>query len=245
MDRPVVIHYHLFKNAGSSVDRTLRENFGATWGTVEAEAARGLLAPPEIAAFLRANPWVTALSSHAAVLPAPELPGVEVIPILFVRHPLDRLRSTYDFEARQNAETPGSQVARKATAVEYFEWRLNRPADRSARNFQTHRLAQGTRGEDELERALSALRNLPFVGLVEEYDRSIEALQELLSSRFPRIRLEAYLDNVLKSRHATLEGRLEAFHGRLGDEMYQRLSDENRADLTLWEAVRQRYGPVN
>ena len=70
--RGVIIHYHLFKNAGTSVDAILRRNFGEGWASREypprsdGEAARE---------FLASNPHIAALSSHTLLLPPPEIPG--------------------------------------------------------------------------------------------------------------------------------------------------------------------------
>ena len=47
--RPIIIHYHLFKNAGTSLDRTLRQNFGVTWATIEHEPT---MRPAELRRFL-------------------------------------------------------------------------------------------------------------------------------------------------------------------------------------------------
>jgi len=68
--RSVVLHYHLFKNAGSSVDEMLRQNFPGRWITQEfnlppGERAQALLA------FVQQNPQVDAISSHSALLPVP------------------------------------------------------------------------------------------------------------------------------------------------------------------------------
>jgi len=35
MARTILIHYHLFKNAGTSLDAVLKENFGDKWITRE------------------------------------------------------------------------------------------------------------------------------------------------------------------------------------------------------------------
>ena len=42
--------------------------------------------------FIRSNPHLRAISSHTALLPVPQIDGIEIFPIIFVRHPIDRLR---------------------------------------------------------------------------------------------------------------------------------------------------------
>src|SRR5215469_6312036 len=111
--RPLVIHYHIFKNAGTSVDEVLRRNFGAGWQEQEFEGKGASRAHrSSIRQYLRSRPEITALSSHTAFLPPPRLAGVSIFPIIFVRHPIDRLRSAYLFERTQNANTVGAKLAR-------------------------------------------------------------------------------------------------------------------------------------
>ena len=86
--RPIIIHYHFFKNAGTSVDAILQRNFGAGWTSREYPARS---TPNAAREFLVANPQIAALSSHTLPLPPPDIPDAEILPILFIRHPLDRL----------------------------------------------------------------------------------------------------------------------------------------------------------
>src|SRR4029079_906891 len=89
--RPIIIHYHFFKNAGTSVDAILQRNFGAGWTSREYPARS---TPNAAREFLVANPQIAALSSHTLPLPPPDIPDAEILPILFIRHPLDRLKSS-------------------------------------------------------------------------------------------------------------------------------------------------------
>ncbi|MFV2064622.1 MAG: hypothetical protein ACC726_14100, partial [Chloroflexota bacterium] len=115
-DRHVVIHYHIFKNAGTSVDRALRTHFGSTWTTLEAGDRQrdpsGHLSPERIRRFLDEHRTVQALSSHTADLPPPSVEGLQLHPIIMLRHPLDRIRSIYDFARTQKEDTPNSRLAR-------------------------------------------------------------------------------------------------------------------------------------
>ncbi|TMK06653.1 MAG: hypothetical protein E6G72_16545, partial [Alphaproteobacteria bacterium] len=100
--RPIIIHYHFFKNAGTSVDAILQRNFGAGWTSREYPPRS---TPNAAREFLTANPQIAALSSHTLPLPPPDIPDAEILPILFIRHPLDRLKSAYLFERNQRADT--------------------------------------------------------------------------------------------------------------------------------------------
>lgn len=233
--RPIIVHYHLFKNAGTSVDRTLQANFGATWTTIERDPQ---LLPRDLRQFLIENPWVTAVSSHTAMLPLPKLPGISIIPIVFLRHPLDRIRSIYDFERRQDVSAPAPDKAKEVGFAGYVDWRLDRAEarqDHSIANFQTRRLARLVPGEGPLVRAKRAVEELPFVGLVEDYEPSLLRLQALLQESFPKVELAPRTANTTEGRLPTMEQRLAAMRADLGEETYLRVSRANALDMALWE----------
>jgi hypothetical protein len=226
----VVVHYHLFKNAGSSLDQALQHAFGDAWGTLEAESDGLTLDREQLSAWLKANPHILAVSSHTAVLPAPQ----GSYPIVFLRHPIDRIGSVYGFERRrEDAQSQSAQVARHSSMAEWVRWQLSRPPDRSIRSFQTYRLAYGSPGPGtELARAESTLRSLPFVGLVEAYPQSIGRLEDQLRAFYPALEIGQHHVNV-SDRPGTLSERLNSVRRLLGD-TYDHAFDANRDDLDLW-----------
>ncbi len=241
--RAVIVHYHFFKNAGTSVDRTLRENFPSGWAQKEADGGQ-TMSPWELRAFLAANTWVMAVSSHTAELPPPRFPDVAVIPVLFIRHPLDRIRSIYDFERRQGTDTPGALAAHQMDLARYIEWRLARAQtsrDLSVADFQTHRLAKGALRGSPLGRAMRTVDALPFVGLVESYELSMERLEAVICDYFPDVRLRTFQDNRTASVDGTLEERIARFRALIGEGLFERLVVATRDDLALWTAIRHRY----
>ncbi|MBV9587526.1 MAG: sulfotransferase family 2 domain-containing protein, partial [Alphaproteobacteria bacterium] len=193
--RAIIIHYHLFKNAGTSIDAILQRNFGDRW-TAREYPPRST--PDAAGKLLAANPQFVALSSHTLPLPPPNVPGAEILPILFIRHPLDRLKSAYLFERDQQAETEGSRLARQHDFAGYLRARLSIPGDRSFRNFHTHRLAMAApaNGGSELERALQAFARLPFIGSVEAFEPSLAALEKMVRAWFPEFQVFSARENV-------------------------------------------------
>lgn len=242
--RRVILHYHFFKNAGTSVDKILKANFGQTWREKEGFAA-GWRAN-EVADYLLEHPEIAALSSHTALMPVPVLPGVEIFPIIFLRHPIDRVRSIYEFEHTQQADTEGAKMAKRTDVRGYIRWRLKRTGDRAIRNFQCYRLALAflqQQGEQvsELERAQKALALLPFLGLVERFDDSIQRLEEWLKPYFPDIACKSTKANVTQKEGSVLDERLAVFREELGDELYEELNNANQWDMVLYNALLERY----
>ncbi len=239
--RAVIIHYHLFKNAGTSVDAILRRNFGPRWASQEYTALSARDMAEATSAFLLDHPEILALSSHTLLLPPPQLPDADIFPIIFVRHPLDRLKSAYSFERAQQADTEGARLAKQTDFAGYVRARLANPRERFCRNAQALRLAMADRaGGSERERALRAFAQLPFVGSVEAFDASIEALQRLLAPRFPGFRSFVTYENVSRPQR-DLEERIAEIRRELGNDLFEALVAANSDDLTLYSAALARY----
>jgi hypothetical protein len=245
MQQPMlIIHYHIFKNAGTSLDVMLRNNFGDRWAEAEFDEAK----PSEytnsarVTEFLRERPDLVTLSSHTAQLPLPQLKR-EILPVFFIRHPLDRLKSAYAFERVQEADTHGALLAKDHDFAGYVRHLLGDPRFRQARNFQTRRLADFEPPErgSERERALRALDSLPFVGLVEAYGRSIERLAAQLAPHFPGFKPEALHENRTDGREEDLEERVAAIRNLLPDAFFEELLQANADDFAVYETVKAKY----
>ena len=248
-ERPIILHYHLFKNAGTSLDSAFKEAFpDGGWAEAEFDG------PPHVsraatAKWIEANPQVSCFSSHTALLPAPRVAGARVFPVLFLRHPIDRIASAYAFESRQGAATFGSTLARHTSLAGYVETRLSLPNDYQCRNFHAWRLAEtipsagdGTGEQTLRERALEALDMLPFVGLVEDFDRSLRCLQEALRAHgFPDLELYSRKRNVSRAGGHSLEDKLEDVRREIGEELHERLAAANAVDLEVHERLRSRF----
>jgi len=79
--RTVVLHYHLFKNAGTSVDHMLKAHFGPAWVTAEFAMA-GNDNTKAVQDWIEDNPEAQAFSSHTMVGPLPQVEGVDIIPVI-------------------------------------------------------------------------------------------------------------------------------------------------------------------
>jgi hypothetical protein len=239
---PLVLHYHLFKNAGTSVDEILIRNFGSRWATEEFSHSDPGSNVAAVQAYLRDKPDLLALSSHTALLPVPDLGGRRIIPVIFIRHPIDRLKSAYEFERRQAADTLGARLAKKNEFTDYLRELLVNPGNRQARNFQTHRLAFNEPPEkgSEKERALRTLKKLEFIGLVEAFDKSMERLTGLMETHFTNFRRATVKKNA--TRHATnLDRRLGEIRSEIGDGLYKELIAANATDLEVFNVVSDAY----
>jgi len=247
MSRTVILHYHLFKNAGTSLDEVLKQNFGERWVTREFQRPRANAEAHarEVTQWILDNPEAVAFSSHTIDLPPPDVPGVTIIPLIFVRHPIDRIASAYHFEHKQDSQSWEAVLARHTSMTGYCEVRMAMPGDRQCRNFQTWRFERmfAHEGGSELERSLKAVNSLPFVGIVEEFDVAMTRLNGLLQPVFPEFRASRVAANVSRDLSRSLTDRLAALRSELGDEGYEHLVAANADDLLLHQAATEKTWP--
>lgn len=238
--RKIVLHYHLFKNAGTSLDAAFKENVAhGEWVTKEFPG-RPQVNREQVGKWILENPHAKIFSSHTAFLPPPELESIKVIPVIFIRHPIDRIASAYAFEKKQGGDSFGAVLARNTDLSGYIETRLALPNDRQCRNFHIQRLAMmfGEKQGDEFARARKTIETLPFIGIVEQFSDSMSRLEKLLQSEgFKDIHLKPVEKNVSRDIKKTLSERLEEFENRLSPRVFNLLIDANRSDLDLYESV--------
>lgn len=244
--RSVILHFHLFKNAGTSVDTILKNNFGEKWIEIEGPGGKKLT-PEALADFIHANPQYDAISSHTAIVSMPPVEDINIIPIFFFRHPIDRIRSAYDFERKQDAQTPGAIKAKEGDFEYYMNWRLSTPNPWQVSEFHSFRLKDfheftpAKRKELFLPRAKKAIEALPHVGLVEHFDESILRLERSIRLFFPEFKAESVHANVTADRTLKLSENVERFKERIGSDVFTELMNANTIDLELYEVVKTRF----
>lgn len=189
-ERTVILHYHLFKNAGTSFDGILRRNFPGRWVQREFDA-HGRANAGAVEEWIAGTPGAVAFSSHTANGPLPRIDGVRVISVAFLRDPVARIRSAYAFERRQGLSKPGALVgadlAARTDLAGYVAARLSVRGDRQCRDFHVARLSTFVPGppERELERAIAALSLLDFIGRVEDFSGSLDRFARLVRAHWP------------------------------------------------------------
>lgn len=248
--RRAVFHFHLFKNAGSSVDKILRDSFPGGWGEREFRFTKKRWPYDEIKTWIEETPDLQAYSSHTARMPLPDIENTELFPVIFIRHPLIRLHSGFKYELEQQAETPGAKKAKETDFKGYLSWRLSRPNDASARNFQSNRLSHMFRPErgmltennDMEDLTMRALEALPFVGFVEKFDQSMSTLARSLARKGLDLKLSSARENVNSDPNITTEKRLTKIQAEIGEEVMEQFQAQNAIDLRVYEIVKSWYG---
>src|SRR5580698_765711 len=95
--RFVIVHYHIFKNGGSTVESILEREFAHAFATLHGPDASSTLDGADLETFLDRHPQIQAVSSHHLRYPKPSIRHMVVFDCCFLRHPLDRIDSMYWF----------------------------------------------------------------------------------------------------------------------------------------------------
>ena len=241
--KTIIAHYHLFKNAGTSVDTILEQNFGSTWKKVEFKKIPQKSNYKLVKDWLMEHRKLKAFSSHTAMFPLPAIANNTFIPIVFLRHPIDRLWSVYKFERQHKKVLNHSiKMAQQYDFAGYLNHHLDRRGDRSCRNFQTYRFSFLDResNQTELERALKGLNSLPLVGIVEEFDLSMKHYTNVIAKHYPSFQAKSVRKNTTSHQNLSLPEKLDLIKANLDSKTYQRLLDANRDDLVLYKTARKK-----
>ncbi|OED42355.1 hypothetical protein AB833_06800 [Chromatiales bacterium (ex Bugula neritina AB1)] len=248
-DRNIIVHYHLFKNAGSSVDQLLKQNFNDRWMTYDGTHAGAIIVADELQGLIADNPDIEAISSHQIVPPLPQVEA-NVYPIVFLRDPIDRIKSAYLFEWKKQlgTDTP------KGTLESYIKEKFALRRKNSIEEFQTLRLSNtqsdqfhqfNTVDDNELlERATQFIESLDFVGIVDEFDRSSVLLSNFLREAFPDFVPREVKANVLQDLSLSQEAKRDMIRQELGDELFEMIVERNRLDEALYQSGRRHFNKL-
>ena len=186
--RTIILHYHLFKNAGTSLDQILKGHFGTAWVTREFSGPN-LRKPDMIKDWIVENPDASVFSSHTMSGPLPHIDGVRILPVMILRDPIARIKSAYKFERQQVSDSLGARLAKKHDLENYVLARLKIENDRQCRNFHMSVLASFTTGSSsELDRAkksVTMLKSLGVIGFVENFEEFVENLASQILPIWP------------------------------------------------------------
>jgi hypothetical protein len=239
-----VVHYHIFKNAGTSVDHALAAAFGSRWATIEGPTPTSRLPETALRRALEAEPGLRAISSHQARPPVP--PGV--LPILFLRHPVLRAHSVWRF-ARRDATQP-IHAAAQGSFADFLRWADGLgPGSVVIRDYQTIHLSaaswrvadllEAEAGRDDLREARALLEGLPGFGIVEAFARSARLFERLYRPLLPGFALPVLRENRTNPWDLPDAVQLHRIRVGVGERLYRRLLDMNAHDLALYHAARE------
>jgi hypothetical protein len=235
--RFVVVHYHIFKNAGTTVERVLEREFSGNFARLHGPSPEATLDAEDLSAFLNDHPNIQAITSHHLRYPAPALRNVVVFDCCFLRHPLDRLDSVYSYLRKIDSGDPHCRNAQRQTSAEFVRHLLNKSPEQVANVQVTHLANQGafTRpaNSSDLRRAVRTVRNMALPGVVEMFRESMVAAEYFIRPAFPSIRLDSAPANVSRTLIQDAAQREQRLLHLWGRDLFEELRRLNELDIQL------------
>ena len=241
-DQAVFIHYHIFKNAGTSVDFALQQLFQSQWTTYEGTHAHDVLSSQDLEQFLEKSPNIKAVSTHLA---RPPLPYEGACPIVFLRHPIARAKSVFEF-VRRDPNQPNHPIVSRYSFQQYIEAVLDNKIHGGVviNNYQTIHLSDASFRDDsilkakaiesDLEQAKKLLSIWPAFGIVDRYEDSMALLNSVYRKQLNGQTLPMSWLNKSREHTSIQDIQLDKIRHLLGAELYRELCNANNFDSELY-----------
>jgi len=237
--KPVLLHYHIFKNAGTTIDWILEKNFRNLLRFDDFTNPRATQTPEKLLQFIKGKEF-DAITSHQLRFPIPESSIFLFIPLIFIRHPVDRSFSIHAFEKRNQADYYYSNMAKKLDLKGFIQFNLNSEF-KAMRNSQTRFLSKQNNLDDlenhDLDIAKMRLEQCNF-GVVDMMDKSLVLIENNLKNNFPRVDFSYKKLNI--SRFGSMQENLEKEEKEVGKELMIQIKNENLYDFELYEFAKKR-----
>lgn len=245
-DRFVVLHYHLFKNGGSTLESVLRRNFGAACVDVHGHRDDDAVFADDILGVLRERGDIRAICSHHLRYPRPIARGFVFFDVCFLRHPLARTRSLYHYGRRLDPAHWLGTLARAGDEAAFVAHLVERMPHMLC-DVQVHFIANAcafTRpaGTRDLEIALATVEAMALPGVVELFDESLVTAEYFLHPAFPDLQLDYVAQNVSSpAGHdpaATIDSLFDACRVAWSTDTFDQVLALNAGDLSLYDTTR-------
>ena len=243
MTRPLLVHYRIPGNAGSSIDAILQASLGDRWMPFVGSNDQNTIDFNEIVSHLMFYPSILGVTLRQFHLD--DNKNLEVFPIVFLRHPLDRILSIYESGSWKNNKR--HELCSSLTLQEFCRQQLfNSNPEYNSQNYQAKYLMRANASptatpscsdvaeDTDMCQIEAFLEKARLVGIVDRYAESLRVLQAVTP---PVFEIE-WQDESIIERSGTvsdLNTRLNFFRNQVGSEMYGMISDLNNSDLALYE----------
>ena len=246
-ERTVILHYHIFKNSGTSFDHVLSHSFGDRHLLFDGPFPSFTIDQRQLHETIFQHPQTVAFSSHQIRLPQPAALQYRTIAAVFLRHPVLRVSSIYRFKRQKFDGTPISKAARELDFADWLDLCF-----RSAglighvSNGQTQVLSAAYRekplrqrvGErliGDLPTAERNLRNAELIGRTEHFAEDVARFSRILAGHGLDLKLPGDLHRN-KTQDSTLdpEAQVEKILSELPDAGRERLLQGNEQDMALY-----------
>ncbi len=241
--RTVILHAHIFKNAGTSVDDILLYNFDTQF--IDHHETDKLAEGKQLFLdnYLRQHPNIIAFASHHLPLPLQAVPDLDYCIIMMLRHPIIRASSAYRFERHQKVDNPSVKAAKRYGFADYVQWNLDNGYQTFFNYFIrycTSTLNESLTADMRLKYVLEQSEHFSVLGVVERFTESMTVLQKNLLGKGYNFHIFRSKQNVTDKSSLSHEDKLAQIEQQLGEQLYATLIEFNKQDLLFYQHARQR-----
>lgn len=245
-----MLHHHIFKNAGSTLDSALLREFGNDFVEFHTDSSdSGRVYPGQLLLYLDKNPHVKAVSSHHflgrdfySYLDYVQRSRYSFIDFILLRHPISRLASIYLYYRGVTDGNHALQVFAKSNDFSTFIRYIIDRYPNFAINPQVTIFGGDRYGvpptSKNLDCALERMMLTTGLGLVEQYEKTMVVAEYFLQPIFPALELHGKSQNVSRRDGiAKYDGSLESIEYEIGSSLFKEICRINDLDIQLWTAV--------
>ena len=237
----IILHFHIFKNAGTTIDYILKKNFANDAITLDSGKPGGMVSFELVLHYFRKHhPTVKSFSSHQMRFSIHENPDFKFLPIVFIRHPIDRAFSIYNFNKKREdmEDVLAVKMAKNLSLADYIKWNIEQKKHMVIKNHQVLFLSGKPRGSQvdvtDLKYAIEQLKKCFIIGVVDRMDESLVVGEHKLKNYFDNIDFAYVSKNISEERSNNLEERLDIGRHELGEKLFNKLKSVNQLDLQLY-----------
>jgi len=233
----IILHCHIFKNAGSTLDWALQRSYGTHFCDHREDVLMQKKGLPYLEQYIKENPGFIAISSHHMPFMPNDTP--QYWWLLLLREPIRRVKSVFEFEEKQPISSLGSKMAKELSFSDYILWRMRNNVPSIIKNHHVRYLSNVNNPakiiDDNLVKSALSRLNLDnvLVGTVERFDESMVLFEHALKTKFPTLDLSYIPQNTAKSTNNSPH----AFLDDLSREAKASLLDNNKMDTQLYHKI--------
>lgn len=254
--RTVILHYHIYKNSGTSFDQVLAHNFSDRHELFDGPYPFFVIDQEQVDRIIMRRPAAIAFSSHQMSLPQPSSISYQVLAAAFMRNPFLRIASIYRFKrgemlAQQDVSADTTTTAVAARELDFAGWIEHCLGDKSeignVSNAQTRFFACAYRLRPQLKRtpsgmvydlrtALRTLAGVELLGRTEHFEQDVRRMGDILAGHDIAFVLPPDTrHNVTQQSERSVEDRVADLLDQLPPNLRARLVAANQQDLAMYD----------
>lgn len=241
--RTILLHSHIFKNAGSTIGGILKANFSDRATFLKSKNGQ-FISNEKIISTCLADEDLIAISSHKMRVLPPQHPNLHFVPLVMLRNPLDRLGSIYHFYRAQKSSFPQHEckLAQRLPFKDFVKVLVDSGNDSSFANLQTQLFLGMGLGlsKETWPTAVMNFQSTACVGVVEKFNESMVLWSKHLAQYFATIDFSYKKMNVSKNRAQTEDERISVLEEALGEELLDVFRKRNQYDYQLYGLALER-----